>query len=132
MADYLLLYQGGDPNWRDKRTPEQMQAVMQEWGAWFKELEASGQLRSPGAPLLPEGVALRRDGDGFATDTTMAEVKETDRRLLGHRRQVARGGRLGSRGLPVPQPPPRRCGAGQAGDVDARGLTGRGGSVAGH
>ena len=76
MADYLLLYQGGDPNWRDKRTPEQMQAVMQEWGAWFKELEASGQLRSPGAPLLPEGVALRRDGDGFATDTTMAEVKE--------------------------------------------------------
>ena len=76
MADYILLYQGGDPNWKDQRTPEEMQTMMQEWGAWFKELEASGSLRNPGAPLHPEGAALRRDGDGFATDTTMAEVKE--------------------------------------------------------
>ncbi len=76
MADYLLVYQGGDPNWRDDRTPEEMQCVMQEWGAWFKELEASGHLRNPGAPLHPEGAALSRDGNGFHTDTTMAEVKE--------------------------------------------------------
>ncbi len=76
MADYLLVYQGGDPDWKDKRTPEQMQSVMQEWNDWFKELEASGHLRNPGAALLPEGATLRRDGDGFATDTAMAEVKE--------------------------------------------------------
>jgi|SRR5687767_9027351 len=76
MADFLLVYQGGDPKWMQNRTPEQIQASMQKWGEWFKRLEASGNLRNPGAPLAPSGVVLRNNGSGIQTDTAMAEVHE--------------------------------------------------------
>jgi len=76
MADFLLIYQGGDSEWMKSSSPEQIQAVMQEWGAWFKELEASGKLRNPGAALAPGGARLAKNGAGFKTDTTMPEVKE--------------------------------------------------------
>ena len=49
---------------------------MAEWGAWFKQLESSGNLRNPGAPLGNEGALLSRNADGIDTDTTMSEVKE--------------------------------------------------------
>ena len=49
---------------------------MQAWGQWFKQLESSGNLRNPGAPLAPGGAVLRTNGRGIQTDTTMAEVKE--------------------------------------------------------
>jgi hypothetical protein len=75
MQDYLLIYQGGDPKWAEKPKDE-IERVMKEWGAWFKELEASGNLRNPGAPLAPEGAVLRRNGGGFTTDTMVPEVKE--------------------------------------------------------
>jgi len=75
MTDFLLIYQGGDPSWR-QRTPAEIEAAMQAWGQWFKQLEATGNLRNPGAPLGPEGVALRSNGRGIQTDTAMAEVKE--------------------------------------------------------
>lgn len=60
MADFLLLYQGGDPNWMDNVGSEEIQAHMQEWHAWFKELEASGNLRNPGAALAPGGQCFPR------------------------------------------------------------------------
>ena len=75
MADYLLIYQGGDPSWRERSAAE-IDAAMQAWGQWFKQLEATGNLRNPGAPLAPGGVALRTNGRGSQTDTAMAEVKE--------------------------------------------------------
>jgi hypothetical protein len=75
MADYLLIYQGGDPSWRE-RPQSEIDAAMQAWGQWFKQLEATGNLRSPGAPLGPGGVALRSNGRQIQTDTAMAEVKE--------------------------------------------------------
>jgi hypothetical protein len=49
---------------------------MQESGAWFKELEASGNLRNPGAALKPEGAVLTRNGAGIKTDLALTEVKE--------------------------------------------------------
>ena len=76
MTDFLLLFQNGDPNWMDKRTPEEMKNNMQAWGEWFKQLEASGNLRNPGAALNKGGAVLTRKGEGFHTDTTLAEVKE--------------------------------------------------------
>jgi hypothetical protein len=76
MADFLVIYQGGDPKWMETWAPEKIQSVMQEWGAWFKELEASGNLRNPGAALAPGGVTLTRNGSGIKTDTAMSEVKE--------------------------------------------------------
>lgn len=75
MQDFLLIYQGGDPAWAEK-PQEEIARVMQQWGAWFKELEASGNLRNPGAPLAPEGTVLTRSGAGIATDTISPEVKE--------------------------------------------------------
>jgi hypothetical protein len=75
MADFLLIYQGGDPSWRERPAAD-IEAAMQAWGQWFKQLEATGNLRSPGAPLAPGGVVLRTNGRGIQTDTPMAEVKE--------------------------------------------------------
>ncbi|MGH2570013.1 MAG: YciI family protein [bacterium] len=75
MQDYLLIYQGGDHDWA-KRPKAELERVMKEWNAWFKELEASGNLRNPGAPLAPEGAVLSKNGGGLVTDTMAAEVKE--------------------------------------------------------
>ncbi|MGH7540062.1 MAG: YciI family protein [Gemmatimonadota bacterium] len=75
MNDFLLIYQGGDPNWME-RSPEEIEAVMRLWHQWFEELEASGNLRNPGAALAPSGVTLRKNGDAVVTDMPMAEVKE--------------------------------------------------------
>lgn len=75
MADFLLIYQGGDPAWRE-RPKADIDAAMQAWGQWFKQLETTGNLRNPGAPLAPGGVVLRTSSRGIQTDTAMAEVKE--------------------------------------------------------
>ena len=76
MKEFLLIYQGGEPDWMEKWSPEKQQNVMAQWGAWFKELEASGNLRIPGAALTPEGTILTRNGGDIVTDSTMPEVKE--------------------------------------------------------
>jgi len=76
MNDYLLVYEGGDHDWMQKWAPEKVESVMQEWGAWFQELESKGVLRNPGSALAPGGAVVSRGGKGFVTDTTMAEVKE--------------------------------------------------------
>jgi hypothetical protein len=41
MSDYLVMYEGGDKGWM-KRPPKEFQKAMEEWGAWFKELESKG------------------------------------------------------------------------------------------
>lgn len=76
MTDFLLVFQNGDPKFMEKRTPAERQQVMADWTNWFKQLESSGHLRNPGAALQPEGAVLTRNGSGFRTDTSMAEVKE--------------------------------------------------------
>ena len=75
MADYLIVYQGGNQDW-SKQPPEKLRAAMEQWAAWFKELEARGVLRNPGSALAPGGAVIKTNGKGFVTDTTMAEVKE--------------------------------------------------------
>jgi len=75
MTDFLLIYEGGEPTWSD-RSPEEIQAVMEQWGAWFKELEASGNLRNGGSALAPGGAILSRDGSRIKTDKALPEVKE--------------------------------------------------------
>lgn len=75
MADFLVIYQGGNAAWRDRPAAE-IEAAMQAWGQWFKQLESTGNLRTPGSPLAPGGVVLRTNGREIQTDTTMAEVKE--------------------------------------------------------
>jgi hypothetical protein len=76
MTDFLLIFQNGDPSLMEKATPAERQAVMAAWTEWFKQLESSGHLRNPGAALAPGGSVVTRNGSGFHTDTSMAEVKE--------------------------------------------------------
>jgi hypothetical protein len=75
VADFLVIYQGGDPSWRERPQAE-IDAAMQAWGQWFKQLESTGNLRNPGAPLGRGGAVLRANGRGIQTDMAMAEVKE--------------------------------------------------------
>jgi hypothetical protein len=75
VNDFMLIYQGGDPSWME-RSPEDIETVMRQWTQWFKDLEASGNLRDPGAALAPGGVTLKQNGTAVVTDTSMAEVKE--------------------------------------------------------
>ena len=76
MADFLLLYEGGDSSWMKNATPEDMKGVMDQWGAWFGQLEASGHLRNPGAALSPGGAVVRNNGGTMETDQALPEVKE--------------------------------------------------------
>ena len=76
MTDFLLLYEGGDSSWMENAAPEEIKGVMDQWGAWFKELEASGHLRNPGAALAPGGAVLRTNGGDIETDQALPEVKE--------------------------------------------------------
>lgn len=68
MKDFVLIYQHGDPTWTERR-PEEIDALMKQWAQWFKELEASGNLRDPGAPLAPGGITLRKNGNAIVTET---------------------------------------------------------------
>ena len=76
MNDFLLVYLGGDPEWSVKSTPEEMQAVMMQWGAWAQDMEAKGHLRSAGAGLRPGGSLVTNAGADVSTDAAMMELKE--------------------------------------------------------
>ncbi len=74
MQDFLLLYAGGDPKWMENQSPDEMQAAMAKWGAWFQELEKSGAIKDPGNALLPGGKVVATGG--VVTDASMSEIKE--------------------------------------------------------
>jgi hypothetical protein len=58
MAKYLFVYRGA-PEAEAKMPPEQMQQVMQKWGAWIGEAMQKGWMTDPGDGLLPEGRIVR-------------------------------------------------------------------------
>ncbi|MDB4980357.1 MAG: hypothetical protein JWM82_1109, partial [Myxococcales bacterium] len=60
--------------WRERSTPEQIQAVMEEWGTWMSALGAKGKLVTGGAPLERGGKSMRKDG--VLTDLAASELKE--------------------------------------------------------
>jgi len=75
MQEFLLIYEGGDKSWME-RPREQRDKVMEEWAAWFQELETSGHLRNGGAALAPGGAVLTTNGSRFQTDKALPELKE--------------------------------------------------------
>ncbi|WP_100657039.1 YciI family protein [Alteromonas flava] len=74
MQEYMLIYQGGDPEWHEKMTEEENQAVMQKWEAWMTALSEKGQLVSGGNPLHYSGKRLTPDH--VVTDISAAEYHE--------------------------------------------------------
>ena len=76
MADFLLIYEGGDKDWMETRSPEEIQQVMESWGAWFQELETSGHLRNPGSALAPGGAVVTAPNGDISVDQSLPEIKE--------------------------------------------------------
>lgn len=74
MNDYMLIYQGGDPDWITNSTEAEQAATMEKWGAWMGNLQQNEQLVSGGSPLVYGGKRLA--GDGVVTDIAAAEFKE--------------------------------------------------------
>jgi hypothetical protein len=58
MAKFLFVYRGGNDA-EAKMAPEQMQQVMQKWGAWIGEAMQKGWMVDPGDALTPEGRVVR-------------------------------------------------------------------------
>ncbi len=73
MSNFLYLFRGGDDEWSQK-SPEQIQAHMQKWGAWMGGLKEKGQLVD-GLPLNKEGKVVEKAGE-IITDGPFAEGAE--------------------------------------------------------
>jgi hypothetical protein len=56
MSEFIFLYRGGQ---RPSGSPQEMQQVMQKWGAWMKELENKGHLIDRGHPLEATGKSVK-------------------------------------------------------------------------
>lgn len=74
MQEYMLIYQGGDPEWHVNVSPEEMQASMAKWEEWMTTLSEQGKLVSGGDPLHYSG--KRVTPAGVVTDIAASEFKE--------------------------------------------------------
>ncbi|WP_035612251.1 YciI family protein [Haloferula sp. BvORR071] len=70
---YLLLFRGTD--WHLQLSPEEIQRVMGDWGAWFKGLDDQGKLAAAN-PLENEGAVISGKARSVA-DGPFAEAKES-------------------------------------------------------
>ena len=73
MANFLFVYRGGGEA-EAKMTPEQMQQMMQKWGAWIGEAMAKGWMMNPGDALTMEGRVVH--ANKVVTDGPFVESKE--------------------------------------------------------
>ncbi|GJM25788.1 MAG: hypothetical protein DHS20C16_22030 [Phycisphaerae bacterium] len=71
MAKYLFIYRGNAEDQCPNKSPEEMQAVMAKWGAWFETVGAG--MVSGGDALLPTGKIVRGN---TVTDGPFIEAKE--------------------------------------------------------
>jgi len=74
MKEFMLIYKGGDPEWFETATPEEMGATMEKWNVWMGNLQEKEQLVSGGSPLNYGG--KRVDHDAVVTDISTPEFKE--------------------------------------------------------
>ena len=74
MKDYMLFYKGGDPDWMEKQSEEQMATAMSNWANWLEKLQQNENLISGGSPLQYSGKRLTQDG--VVTDISASEFKE--------------------------------------------------------
>jgi hypothetical protein len=72
MNEFVFLYRGGE---RPTGSPAQMQAQMQKWMGWLKELSDKGHVKDPGHPLERTG-KLVTGKQKTVTDGPFAEAKD--------------------------------------------------------
>ena len=70
---YLLLFRGTD--WHMQLSPEEIQRVMGDWGAWFEDLNRQDKLAAAN-PLESEGAVVSGKSRSVA-DGPFAEAKES-------------------------------------------------------
>lgn len=73
MADYLLLFRGGDSE-DLRRSPEIWQAQLQKWAVWMRGLHEQGKLGGA-EPLQPGGNVVKGKNKSV-TDGPFMEGKE--------------------------------------------------------
>lgn len=73
MAKFLFVYRG-DGHAEAKMTPDEMQQMMQKWGAWIGEAMAKGWMLNPGDALAMEGRVV--NARKIVTDGPFVESKE--------------------------------------------------------
>ena len=74
MKEFMLIYKGGDPDWMENTSEEDMAAELERWGAWMGKLQAKDQLGTGGSPLHTGGKTI--SNDGVVTDIAASELKE--------------------------------------------------------
>jgi hypothetical protein len=70
MADYLYIFRNGE----QQQSPGAMQAHMQKWMAWMKDLTAKGHFK--GGDPLELGGKVVRGRNKTVTDGPFAEAKD--------------------------------------------------------
>lgn len=74
MSQFMYLFRGGNPDW-SKADPAAIQANMQKWVAWMKDLGAKGHFGGAGEPLDRTGKVVRGKAKNV-TDGPYAEAKD--------------------------------------------------------
>jgi hypothetical protein len=93
MSEFTFLFRGRDTS----ESPEQMQMTMAKWTAWFKELNANGQLKEPGHPLEHTGKVVKGK-QKVVNDGPYAEAKDVvggyiviEAKDLDHASEISKG-----------------------------------------
>lgn len=73
MNEYLYIIRGGDEELATK-SPEEMQAHMQDWQKWMGGLAEAGKFVG-GQPLMPDAKSII-EGGAKVVDRPLAEAKE--------------------------------------------------------
>lgn len=71
MSEYLFLYRGGGR----PSSPQDAQAVMQQWMTWLQDLGKRGHIKDQGQPLDPAGKVVMGK-EKTITDGPFAETKD--------------------------------------------------------
>lgn len=92
MSEFLFLYRGGER----QQTPAAMQAQMQKWMTWLKDLGEKGQLKSPGHPLdrtgkLVSGKSKTVTDGPFAEKDMVGGYSIVEAKDLAHAVELSRG-----------------------------------------
>jgi hypothetical protein len=92
MSEFVYLFRGAPPG----GTPQQMQAQMQKWVAWMKDLDDKGLLKNPGQPLEPSGKVVKDKkktvSDGpYAEKDIVGGVMFVEARDIAHAVEISTG-----------------------------------------
>jgi hypothetical protein len=88
MSEYLFLYRGGSR----PTSPQDAQAVMQQWMTWLQDLAKRGHVKDQGQPLEPGGKVVTgreqtiTDGRSWKPRIWWVAIRSSTRRAWMRRR----------------------------------------------